>query len=342
MAQSKRASSNRRSDRSTRSGRSDRSEEATRSGGTGRGGGNRALSAGAGSSERGASNRKGAGTQVRKRSTASAGGRGGDSAAKEAAEPTTGAAPSGRPASDEPDVFVDVPGIHVGKLEIDVERLEAHLALRAQVANLVNLVAGVHVGVDKVKINIEDVDASATVTVRLQNVYNILERTLTTIDENPEILQGVIDTAGSAVGQVGEIGREATKPGGAVSALTSGVGDTLDSLGDTLSSVTDKLSPKGLLAGARRGGSQAKSNAGRSADGMLAKAAAGVAAGGAAGVLGGALYRTQKRPRVLGIPVGRARGLERVAKRIGKLSGQVDSGRKELNKARSAAEKLVS
>lgn len=346
MAQSKRASSNRSSDRSTRSGRSGGSEEATRSGRTGRGGGSRALSTDAGRSERGASNRKGAGRQLRDRSNASAGGRRHDSAAKEAAESATGGARAGRPASEEPDVFVDVPNVHVGRLEIDVERLEAHLALRAQVANLVNLVAGVHVGVDKVKIDIEDVDASATIKVRLQNVYNILERTLTTIDENPEILQGVIDTAGSAVGQVGEIGSEATKPGGAVSALTSGVGDTLGSLGDTLShtltSATDKLSGKGPLSEASRGASQAKSKARRSADGMVAKAAAGLAAGGAVGLLGGALYGTQKRPRVLGVPVGRARGLERVAKRIGKLSGQVDSGRKELNRARSAAETLLS
>jgi hypothetical protein len=77
----------------------------------------------------------------------------------------------------EPDVFVDVPHVHVGKLEIDVERLEAHLALHAQAGNLVNLVAGVHVGVDKVKIDLED------------------------------------DTAGSAVEQVAEIGSEATRPG---------------------------------------------------------------------------------------------------------------------------------
>lgn len=222
---------------------------------------------------------------------------------------------------------MDVPNVHVGKLEIDVERLEAQLALRAQVANLVNLVAGVHVGVDRVKIDIEDVDASAVLKVRLQNVYNILERTLTTIDENPEVLQGVLETAGGAVEQVGEIGSEATKPGGAVSALTSGVGDTLGNLGDTLSrkftSVTDKVNGKGLVSGARRGASQAKSNT--MGDGMVLKAAAGLAAGGAASLLGAALYRTQKRPRVLGVPVGRPRGLERVAKQITKLSGQVKS-----------------
>jgi hypothetical protein len=231
----------------------------------------------------------------------------------------------GRPPEEEPDVFVDVPNVHVGKIEIDVERLQAHLALRAQVANLVNLVAGVHVGVDKVKINIEDVDASAMLKVRLHNTYNILDRTLTTIDENPEILQGVLDTAGTAVEQVGEIGTEATKPGGAVSELGSGVGNTLgslgDSLGDTLTSVTDKLSPKQLISGSGRGASKAKSSATQgSRNGKVAKAAARVAAGGAAGLLGTFLYRSSRRPRVLGKPIGRKRGLERVAKQIGQAA----------------------
>jgi hypothetical protein len=233
----------------------------------------------------------------------------------------------GRAPSEEPDVFVDVPNVHVGKIEIDVERLQAHLALRAQVVNLVNIVAGVHVSVDKVKINIEDVDASALLKVRLQNTYNIIDRTLTTIDENPEILQGVLDTAGTAVEQVGEIGTEATKPGGAVSQLSSGVGDTIgslgDSLGDTLTSVTDKLSPKQLLSGSGRGASKAKSEATQgSGNGEVSKTAARIAAGGtaggAAGLLGSMLYRASRRPRVLGVPIGQKPGLEGVAKKAAK------------------------
>jgi hypothetical protein len=231
----------------------------------------------------------------------------------------------GRPPAEEPDVFVDVPNVHVGKLEIDVERLQAHLALRAQVANLVALVAGVHVEVDKVKINIEDVDASALVKVRLHNTYNILDRTLSTIDDNPEILQGVVDTLGTAVDQVGEIGTEASKPGGALSELTSGVGDTVgnlgDSLADTLTSVTEKVNPKRLLgdSGPVRQASKAKSRTPqRPPNGKLAKAAARIAAGGAAGLVGTALYRANRRPRVLGMPVGRKHGLERIAKQAAK------------------------
>jgi hypothetical protein len=288
-----------------------------------------ARSAARGSSRRSAaatSNRSGG--RARSRSSSSKSDRDGGSAAKQLAKAETGGKAMGRAPAEEPDVFVEVPNVHVGKLEIDVERLQAHLALRAQVANLVALVAGVHVDVDKVKINIEDVDASALLKVRLQNTYNILDRTLTTIDENPEILMGVVDTVGTGVEQVGEIGKEATKPGGALSELTSGVGDTVgnlgDSLADTLTSVTDKVNPKRLLARSGPGRQASKAGAQPSRDGKLAKTAGRIAAGGAAGLLGSVLYRASRRPRVLGIPVGRKRGLERIAKQAAKSASRSD------------------
>jgi hypothetical protein len=203
-------------------------------------------------------------------------------------EAQTGGKEMGRPPSDEPDVYVYVPQLHVGELNIDVERLEASLALRAQVANLVNLVAGVHVGVDKVKIDLKDVDAEAELKVRLENTYNILDRTLTTLDENPKILEGVVDTAGSAVEQTGQIGKETTKPGGAVSELTSGVGDSLgnltSSIEDSLSSVAKKANPKQLTTG----GGSSKSSGNSSNGSPGAKAAAIAAASGlTAGLLAG-------------------------------------------------------
>ena len=52
-------------------------------------------------------------------------------------ESQTGGKAMGRPPADEPDVYVYVPKVHVGELNIDVERLEAHLALRAEVAQTV-------------------------------------------------------------------------------------------------------------------------------------------------------------------------------------------------------------
>jgi hypothetical protein len=116
------------------------------------------------------------------------------------------------------------------------------------------------------------------------------------------------------VDQVGEIGTEATKPGGAVSELTSGVGDTLGNLGDSLRGVTEKVNPKRLVSGSGPGSTVTRG----ARDGKAAKAAARVAAGGAAGLLVSALYRASRRPRVLGVPIGRKGGLGRAVEQIGR------------------------
>lgn len=208
-------------------------------------------------------------------------------------ESETGGKAMGRPPADEPDVYVYVPNVEVGELNIDVERLDAHLALRAEVANLVNLVAGVHVGVDKVKVELKDVKAECELKVRLENTYNILDRTLTTLDENPEMVKGLLDTANSAVDSTGQIGEQATKPGGTLSELTSGVGDTLGSLGGSigngLSNVAGKANPKQLTSGSGGGGSGSSKGSNGS---DLAKRAA---AAGAVGVVGGALLGLANR-----------------------------------------------
>jgi hypothetical protein len=211
-----------------------------------------------------------------------------------AEEAQTGGKEMGRPPADEPDVYLDVPELHVGELNIDVEKLQAYLALRAQVANLVNLAAGVEVSVDKVKINLKDVDAKAELKVRLENTYNILDRTLTTLDENPDIVKGLLESADTAVQETGQIGEKATQPGGAVSQLSSGIGDTLgnigSSVGNAVSTVTDK--PKQLTSGGNGGSS--KQSGGSSKNAGLVK---GAAAAGAAGLLGAAVgwYGTHGR-----------------------------------------------
>jgi hypothetical protein len=200
-----------------------------------------------------------------------------------AQEAQTGGKDMGRPPADEPDVYVYVPKVKVGELSIDVERLEAHLALRAQVANLVNLIAGVHVGIDKVKIDIKDVEAECELKVRLENTYNILDRTLSTLDENPEVVERLLDTADNAVDETGQIG----------SGLGDSLGNLTGSIGDSLSSVTQNANPKQLMSGNSGGGS--RSSASSNGSSPARTAATGVAVGllGLAGValLGGARRR---------------------------------------------------
>lgn len=58
-----------------------------------------------------------------------------------------------------PDVLLNVPNLSVGRIELDVDNLQADINLNAQVANLVTLNAGVAVSVQKINLTIVDVDA---------------------------------------------------------------------------------------------------------------------------------------------------------------------------------------
>lgn len=59
--------------------------------------------------------------------------------------------------SDPPDVYLNVPTLSVGRIELDVEDLTADINLNAQVASLVTLNAGVNVAIRKVNLTIVDV-----------------------------------------------------------------------------------------------------------------------------------------------------------------------------------------
>lgn len=71
-----------------------------------------------------------------------------------------------------PDVYLNVPELHVGRIELTVEKLSADLNLNAKVANLVQLNAGVQVSVEKVNITIAEVDAEVELVVRLGEFHD--------------------------------------------------------------------------------------------------------------------------------------------------------------------------
>ena len=64
--------------------------------------------------------------------------------------------------------------------------------------------AGVHVHCGKVELDIKGVDAQAMLKVRLENLYDILDRALTTIDRNPQILEALLKTVDTAVDDIGQ------------------------------------------------------------------------------------------------------------------------------------------
>ena len=117
-----------------------------------------------------------------------------------------------------PDVLIDVPVVKVDKLEIEVDDLRALVAVQAKVRKLLDLDVGVAANLGKVELQIEGVEAQALLKARLENVQMLLDRVALTLDRNPALLAGIaravedvgagggelFGSAGDAVEDVGE------------------------------------------------------------------------------------------------------------------------------------------
>jgi hypothetical protein len=139
----------------------------------------------------------------------------------------------------EPDVLLDVPELRVDEISLEVENLQAHVALQAEVLELLKLHVGVDAVLGRVQLTIKGVEAKVLLKVHLDNVARILDRVLTTIDNNPAIVERLTEQIGRAAEQVGagagravdEVGAGA---GSAVEDLGEGGGAALGSVGEGL------------------------------------------------------------------------------------------------------------
>ncbi|MDG4836100.1 hypothetical protein O7631_06175 [Micromonospora sp. WMMD967] len=95
----------------------------------------------------------------------------------------------------DPDVLLDIPKVSVDSIRLAVDGLDADLSLRARVANLLQVDAGVRVHLSGVELDINGVQAEAQLRVRLEQLTNILGRALDTLDSNPQIIESLARTA---------------------------------------------------------------------------------------------------------------------------------------------------
>ena len=109
------------------------------------------------------------------------------------------------PADQQPDVILDVPNLSVEEITLDVQNLQAHVALDAQLANFLKLTAGADASIETVKLTIKGVKAQVALIVRLDNVKAIIDRTLETLDKNPELVRQLTGTLNQTVGTVGGV-----------------------------------------------------------------------------------------------------------------------------------------
>ncbi len=138
-----------------------------------------------------------------------------------------------------PDVLLDVPELRVDSIHFELDDLDAHVALKARVLNLVKLSVGIDVHLSRVKLDIKGVEAEVILKARLEHVAAIVDRLMTSLDRNPELVKGLSKAvsdvgqgAGQAVGKTGDAAKEIGQ--GAQSALKDvgkGAGEATGDIG---------------------------------------------------------------------------------------------------------------
>ncbi len=142
--------------------------------------------------------------------------------------------------NDQPDVLLDIPNVSVDDITLRVHKLHANLSLDARVANLVQLKAGVDLNVDSVYLNIKGVQATVLLIVRLDNVRAIIDKTLETLNNNPQLVERLLSTVDNAVNTVGEVANTALKPGGVISQTVNSLGQTVQHTLDASGNILEK------------------------------------------------------------------------------------------------------
>jgi phage-related protein len=136
---------------------------------------------------------------------------------------------------EEPDVLLDVPVVKVDEINLEVEELRARILLQAEVLDLLKLNVGADVFIGHVGLEIKGVEAQALLKVRLDNVARILDRVLTTIDRNPQLLEGLVEGTGTAIAKIGE------GAGSAVEDVGEGAGSAVEDVGEGAGSAVEDV-----------------------------------------------------------------------------------------------------
>ena len=97
------------------------------------------------------------------------------------------------------DVILEIPELSVDSIGLTVNNVRAHVALDANAMNFVQLTAGVDVGIKQVQLGITGVYAEAYLYVDLDNVARIVERVVTSLDRNPQILTRLLAAVDTTV-----------------------------------------------------------------------------------------------------------------------------------------------
>jgi len=157
------------------------------------------------------------------------------------------------------DVMLKVPNLSIGRIELDVDNLQAEVNLAAEIANLVSINAGVQLGIRKVNITIADVSAQLHLIIRLGHLVDIVNRTLASLDLNPlliNILNEVGDIVDNVIGAVdgllGSILQGGTRLNFLIDNLGNIVQEVVGEAGKILSSIVGNFQDNMTYTGQQR------------------------------------------------------------------------------------------
>ena len=94
----------------------------------------------------------------------------------------------------DPDLQLDVPSLSVEEIELEVEDLQVHLSIQAELADLVRINIGLDAVLGEAKLGIKGVEAQVQLKARLDNVRAIFGEVLASLQHSPQFFRQPSET----------------------------------------------------------------------------------------------------------------------------------------------------
>ena len=117
-----------------------------------------------------------------------------------------------QPTEEVTDVTLDVPTLKIEEARLQVDNLRAKVSLQAELAGMVKINVGVDAFLEKVELDLKGLEAQAVLKANLENVREILVRTLDSMDNNPDLVDSLAQLAENSEntmeGEAGDLSEE--------------------------------------------------------------------------------------------------------------------------------------
>jgi pyruvate/2-oxoglutarate dehydrogenase complex dihydrolipoamide acyltransferase (E2) component len=103
----------------------------------------------------------------------------------------------------DPDLQLDVPALSVEEIDLEVEDLQVHLSIQADLADLVKIKVGLDAELGELKLGIKGVEAQLQLKARLDNVRAVFSEVLASLEHNPRFFREPMST--EALDETGDV-----------------------------------------------------------------------------------------------------------------------------------------